>query len=242
MHRLLAPCLTATAILLASPALAQEPASGSVILSVDRIFGFVTGSFTRSESEDGSTVESTESYTEISLLAGSPVSIGFLFSTPRLSLDFMVTDGLTLGGGIGYTTFSGEQETTFDGETRTDNVPTITTFVFAPRIGYLASFNPTVGIWPRAGVTYMTVGSEQEEDGDSAESTMGVTAFTAEVPLVIMPAPHVMLTLGLTLDTSLSVTREQSFSSDGSPTQSEEDPGDLSMYEFGLQAGLAAWF
>ena len=160
MPRFLIPTVVALASLLtASPGLAQgafggPDAVGTIILSVDRLFGVVSGTQTEEVSEQGFKSETTVTSTEVSLLGRGPATVGALFfSTLRLALDFLISDGLTLGGGIGFASVSQEveSEVTFDGgsDTTTDDGPTVSGLVFAPRIGYLAVFNETVGIWPR---------------------------------------------------------------------------------------------
>lgn len=234
-----------TALFASSASLAQaegpSPAeSGTILLSVDRVFGLTSSTVTEKDSGGGATAEVTQSTAEFSLLGRSPMSAGgLLFSTPRLSLDFVVGPGITLGGGIGYTVVSQEAESkvTVNGSTatETDDGPSATGFLFAPRVGYLAVFGPYIGLWPKLGITYISVNSESSS-GDTETST-GITGFSTDIPLVIMPGPGVMLTVGLTLDTTLAVSRETT-----SNSVTVEDESDRSVTEVGIQGGLAGFF
>jgi hypothetical protein len=210
-------------------------------LSADRLFGFAItkDKETVTDPVSGQEQTTTTTYTGFSIL-GRGLGIDPLYNTPRLGVDYFVIDGLSLGGSITYMTTSTKDES----PVRTRDGPTYSAFVFAPRVGYALMFNDFVGIWPRAGITYYNAKIETE----STNTVNGVTttstttnkldgiALTAEVPLILSPAPHVALTLGPTLDFPLSGTTKHTNSAGVSESHDE------TLMEFGFQAGLLAWF
>jgi hypothetical protein len=158
-------------------------------------------------------------------------------SVPRLGIDYFVIDGLSIGGTLIFLTQSTEGE--FEpagGPTVTVDGPSTTAFLFAPRVGYGVMFNDVVGLWPRGGITYYNVNIDDNDPppGDTETSDSGF-AFTIEVPLVLSPAEHVALTVGPTIDIPLSGTRETT-------TAGVSSEVDHTLFEFGIRAGLLAWF
>jgi hypothetical protein len=234
--------LTGTlALLAASSAWAQDEfaTQGTLALSADRLFGFT---LTKSTTETDAGVKTTNTETTISLLgrgASSP------YSVPRLGIDGFVTDGLSLGGSLIFATQSSDSETESGGQSVSEDGPTSRVFVIAPRVGYGVMFDDVFGIWPRGGITYYTSSAKVEDvnpfDGTPIEVDVSINglALTLEVPLVISPVPHVALTIGPTLDLPLTGTNETEITAGGTTTTTKEDS---TIFEFGIQAGLLAWF
>jgi hypothetical protein len=216
---------------------AQETfgSEGQFAVSGERLFG-VTWSTQSSEEGD---VKSTQSYTNISLLANPYGPFVSAYSFPRVGADFFVIDGLSVGAALGLFTVSSSSKVEAGDQEQEEDGPSLSGFLLAPRIGYAAMFNETVGIWPRGGITYVNASSESS-DGDS-ETTSSSLALTIEAPLVIAPVPHVALTIGPTLDFGLSGSTERTTTD---PTTGEEstDEEDVDSTDIGLQAGITVWF
>ena len=72
---------------------------------------------------------------------------------PRLSFDARVTSNATLGGSVGYMWGGGSDYAAPSGRT-IDQLPSQSTFVLAPRMGFMFGVGSLVAIWLRLGVTY----------------------------------------------------------------------------------------
>jgi hypothetical protein len=140
---------------------AEAAAPGTWVLGVERIFGF---SSVTTRTKVGNATESS-SVTAASLFSDVGGRPGY--STPRLSLDYVLGSGVTLGGAVGYQSVSAD-----------DANGSVKGWLFAPRIGFYASVTSGFGIWPRGGITYLAL----DPGGDSRTAT----ALTVEVPLVFL--------------------------------------------------------
>ncbi len=218
-------CIAALAALVASSvsfsAAAQSVGNkGDFSIAAERVFGFAVGS---AENEDGTTgIETETDYVKFSLLwngQNPPLGASPVFAVPRVGFDYFIIDGLSLGGAAGFSLVS------------TDLGPAdidTTSFLLHPRVGYLAMFNDTIGIWPRGGLTMMFVSSET--DPGNAESDANLFALTAEAPLAIA-VENVMFQVGPTIDWGFAGEQD-----DGA------DEDDLSVFEFGIYAGIGGVF
>jgi len=210
-----------------------RPSNAKFILAGERLFGVSV--LSGSVSVGG--VSQSGSVTMVNLLASNPgVDIaGFRgvnpYTMPMLTFHGVVAGGLTIGGGVGYTSTTGShEEITPTGGTITIDAPTRTAIAVAPRIGYLASFSPTFGIWAKGGITYHTQTTEYPDDG-SEESINGV-AVSIDPMLVFTPLPHVGIVFGPTLDLGVSGTIAETGIVDR----------DITLSNFGAAAGIALLF
>lgn len=214
MRKSIASCLAAVCLFAAGPVLAQEfGEKGTPAFSIDRAFGV---SFSHRTTEvPGPIDDAEEDWTSLSFgwrgrLQPSP------FEVPRLAFDFFVTDGLSLGGALGFATYDDD-----DGGQLED----YSEFVFAPRVGYVWMFSRVAGFWLRGGLTYHSASLS----GDTGEYGL---AFTAEPTFVIAPVDHFGFTVGLSAD--LDMVGEWQ----------DEDADidvDRSYRSFGLQLGMIGW-
>jgi hypothetical protein len=106
---------------------------------------------------------------------GLPYTIG------RLGIDFLVIDGLTLGGNAALWLADPEGP----GES-------ITGVLFHPRVGYAFAFSDSFGIWPRGGLTIWAV-----ED-------FSKFALTAEAMFFATPGDRWGFLFGPTFDAELA--------------------------------------
>jgi hypothetical protein len=206
MRRIGQFAIGAAAALLSSSAWAQSQSfgqQGQVAISAERLFGFVH------------TIQSannaTNSFDSISLFASPLNGLATPYSTPRVAFDYFAAPGFSLGAALGFQHLGSSSHAG----------ATADVVVFAPRVGYAAVINESVGIWPRLGMTYesLSLGSE----------TLHAYALTLEAPIVITPMPHAALTIGPTLDLGLA----------GSETESDGARiGDIKETGIGVQAGL----
>jgi len=200
---------------------------GTIAISAERLFGFTYDSAT--STQGGQDVDA--SVTHFSVLS-SPVTIGgqggnFVwggYGSPRVAGDYFVINRLSVGAALGYAHWSltvpngGGGDETISGDS----------FTFAPRAGYLLTFNNIVGFWPRGGFTYRTFSAANRSGHDFA--------LTLEAPFVFTVIPHVAFWAGPTLD--LGLTGKQSVENGNGTTTSF----DFNALAFGIQTGLVVYF
>jgi hypothetical protein len=192
------------------------------------------------------------------VLLGSNTAVGPA-AIPRLAVDFFVIDRLSIGGSLLYWTDSSESDTTGSdtppGEApqpanREHSETTVNTFGIAPRVGYAYMFSPTFGIWPRGGISWVRVNSENNEqiiqpDGDldntDTETTLSVFALTLEGLLIISPFEHLAFGVGPFLEWGFAGDIEIDRTSTINPVLSHAE-GDLNTTTFGITSALIAWF
>jgi hypothetical protein len=211
---------------------------GQFVISGERLFGLVAASQSTTETLGDVEVESTRSYTVVNLLMNPSSILATTYAIPRVGFDYLPIDGLTVGGSVGFFSASGEVEQEVNGVSQTQDTATLNAFLFAPRVGYAFMFTPMFGIWPRGGITFLSMTSE-DEDG-SPQTSASRFALTLEVPFVIAPVPHVGFTFAPTLDLGLTGSNEVTTINDMGVETSVES--DVTATDLGIQAGLFVFF
>jgi len=191
-----------------------------------------------------STIELSSSGTDVSFLGTGELKN--LYAVPRLGFDGVIGDGFTLGGSLSYAAQTGKADEPGAGAGSTTSVdqPTITTFVFAPRAGFLFEASPGIAIWLRGGMTRVSQAIDNNSNNTNTNlsssirtsETVTVLAVTAEPMLVFTPVPHVGITLGGTLDIGVSGSDEISIADNTSQSY------DFKASSYGVSAGIAALF
>jgi hypothetical protein len=184
MSRTLSCAITLLLLTLAGKAGAQEPAfgdKGHVAMSVERLFGFVHTSETRSAVGGGSNTQSQDTFT----LLTNPVAVASGYAWPRVGFDVFITSRVSVGAAAGYFNVSPPNGS-------------LSGFVFAPRVGYAGYLGPRIAIWPRGGFTF------EQVSNDSTKRT--AFALTLEAPLAVLISPRIAILIGPTLDLPLSGT------------------------------------
>jgi hypothetical protein len=207
--------LTGTGIIFglfcAQPASAQLLGSkGDAIFGAERLFG-VRGEHW--EEEPPAPAPRTK-------VTNTVIAFGYAtpyvpYNIPRLAFDYLVIDKLSLGGALGVS-LSDPSPSGAGGPP--------TTFLVAPRIGFLHMFGRVAGIWLRGGFMYHSA----KVDSVYKESGFGINA-EAMFPIVV--APHFGFELGLAFDQSLGATRD--------PENGVEY--DIAYRSIALQVGLFGW-
>ena len=217
MKRSLQCAFGLSALFISSSAFAQNfGEKGTLGISAERLFGF----YHESDTQTDANVEHTTKYDSFSLLS-SPVAHQ-VYGAPRVAGDYFVIDHLSIGGAIGYSHLStGVEQGNTTVSSGTDS------FLFAPRVGWAYMFNDIVGIWPRAGFTYVTF-----PDPNGGHDF----AFTAEVPFVFTVIPHVAFWAGPTLDLGIGGAHD---TTDGLGRTVSQD---FNATAIGIQTGMTAYF
>jgi hypothetical protein len=166
--KMAAGMVAAATIFAGAPALAQEfGQSGDVSFAADRLMGL----YLLDEVGDG-----------VTLGLGGPPFGGFIYTMPRLGIDFFIIDGLSLGGSV--VIWAGDDD-------RVDGDDDFGGIMFEPRVGYAINFSDSFGIWPRGGLTIWNI-----EDFDGM-------ALTAEAMFYGIPGDQWGFLFGPTLDIEL---------------------------------------
>jgi hypothetical protein len=171
---------------------------------------------------------------------------------PRLGFDVFVIRGLSLGGSVMYLRTTGSEVRTLIPDrtnlSSDEDLPTRSTLLAAPRVGYALVFGKVVALWPRAGITYVQHRLRGEVEVADAggydtwtverKTVVNTTEVSFEAVVVaslarnfaILIAPYADIQVGGNLKTE----------DDGEPRNvGNPDYGYLS---FGLTAGMAAYF
>ncbi|MBI5532316.1 MAG: hypothetical protein HY898_06360 [Deltaproteobacteria bacterium] len=238
------------ALTAASSAMALDEfgSGGQFAVGIERAFGAYHYSMSdRWERAIGNNVgvyEDTYSGTQWNLLLGrsSDTTIANSLIIPRVGFDYFVANHWSVGGAIGYVTSSGErtEETRPPGQNlQLHYVPDTSGFLFAPRAGFAYMFTKVVGIWPRAGITYMHGSSDLSTPGAHTETSINLWDLDLECHLVITPVDHVAITVGPVVDIGIAGGYEVK----QTPIPNNPEPDhDNKLTNYGVAAGLLAYF
>ncbi len=198
--------------------------SPGFIVSADRLLPLI--SYQSSEtSQNGAS--NTQSRLSIALMNNAPFeAYATFYNLPRLAFDWLPVDNLTIGGAAWL--YADLQATDKSGSTSTDQ-PKLTYWGVAPRVGYVFRMGDKVSLWPRAGIEYNNVTSN-----DSSVSVWAL-AVDLEAMLVISPWNHFGFTVGPTAD--IPIAGKQTLTSGTISSQV-----DSSMLQVGLSAGMLGHF
>ena len=201
---------------------------GRLTIAAERLFGVA---YETSTVEQANT-KVTSSQTSVSFLSKA---VSAPVTAPRIGVDYFVTDGLSLGVGLGYSTVSLDSE--IEGApAQNQGGSGIHAFIAAPRVGYAYMFNEHFGLWPRAGMTYSWISVDNDAANSTAVSSDSL-AVSVEVPLLIMPVSHVAFLLAPTFEYGVAGGGKVKGGMNNMETTIDTNPLDV-----GLHAGLGVWF
>lgn len=156
---------------------------------------------------------------------------------PRLSLDARWANGLSLGGVLSYAARSAERSTDETPDTERGSESAL----LGPRIGWLRPLSNNVALWLRGGPTWALRASSEPtaEPGERRDSVEQQWAVSLEPQLVVMPWPHVGLSLGAAFDVGVDGLNEVHYRG-GSQRDVSRIHETVSTY--GMTAGLLGLF
>lgn len=215
---------------------------GEFALSGERLFGiyYVHASEQNNDSD---------SSTQISFFGQAPTlpvgasigvaNIGLVavnpYSLPKVGFDYLITDGLTIGGSLIYAhTANTATRTVARGATVSTDYSG-DSFVIAPRVGYAYMFSDTIGIWPRGGFMYHY---QVVSDNNNNKVSLDGFALNIDAPFVFSLAEHFAILAGPGIDIGLSGTAKVTVPT---PVGTATTSGDDVLTSFGLYAGLMGW-
>jgi hypothetical protein len=129
-----------------------------------------------------------------------------LLTIPRLGIDYFIDEHLTIGGSLGLASVSVEDSDALG-------------ILLAARVGYAIRLTHMISFWPRGGLTFATVGGDED---------LSVFGLTLEGNFTLMPSDGWAFTGGPVLDFGF--------------TGSGGDNVDHSEILIGIMFGLTGWF
>jgi hypothetical protein len=168
-------------------------------------------------------------------LSRSHLSLGLATGGVRLGVHYFLIRGLSVGGTAGFESGPGSNTHQDNPGTWSEDVPTNSRLVIAPRVGYALMFTDVVGLWFRGGLGYERF---KLRDPDVSQNYSRESFFmaSADILFVWSPFPHFGLLIGPTGDRSLA----------GRHLEHDPPAGDHSsdsrLWRLGLTSGLAGYF
>lgn len=220
----------------AAPARAEIASQGTFVISAERLFGLSANKVTTAtDNGDVST-----SRTDFGLLWGSTTNV---YMIPRVGIDYLVIDGLTVGAGLGFF-ISSNDAGTVNGITSVETSgPTSTRFLIAPRVGWAHGLAGRVGVWLRGGLTYYYGSVSSDRTGRNGDMTTSFRStglgLDLEPALMVALADHFAFTVGPVFDLPLTGSRSVEVST---PVMTRTTSYDESVRNIGLVVNLVGYF
>ena len=227
------------------PQPAGFPRSGQLVLGADRLFGFYMYKFSVGAYSDAAGLvlpEETYSGSNLGFLGSAEATpTGGTnpginpFASPRVGIDYFLTDAISVGGGVSYA--SGSSENT-DDLTAATTGRSVSALGLQLRGGYGLSFTPLFALWPRGGLSLVSMSAEETLNGTPiAEGSYTLYDFTVEVPVMISPVANFGFSIGPVVDLGLGgkMTTTTTDVATGAKSEIERN---VAYVSFGLAAGM----
>lgn len=209
MRRVPAGLFGVCALLGAEVSLAQEfGAQGQGVIGAERLFGVAASRVTTEDLAGGDDETDTTTFS----FAWQGQDGLTPYDAPRVAFDYFLIDGLSVGGSVAFAAVSIEGS------------PDIDYFLVNPRVGYVYMFNPTIGIWPRGGISYHSRATD-----NLSISGLGLSI---ECMFPVVATEHLAFHFGPTVDMDLTGEIDPELGPDR----------DLTYRSLGIRAGLMGWF
>ena len=252
MHKLLPGLLLVLSTTAASAAPAADSdlrRRGHLVVSADRLMPLF--SYDREQVTThfpNATTTDTVDQSSFSLLWGggstltSPVRP---FTSPRIGVDYTISDGFTVGGSLAWTTTLGgttssQEQAGPTTSTTSYGTPSFSVFGLAPRVGYVFGLGDRFSFWPRGGLSYFWGGTSAPNANNTRrhEVSYSLWALDLEPLFAFTPVPHVAVVGGPVLDVPLSGGIKDTIVAGSSSATTSRD---YSSLHFGLTLGLAVY-
>ena len=255
LRGLIGGSIAVTTISIAQGAAAQEPPRfgdrGQLIVTADRlvpVLGYTSQSITASDGDI--TTKTTDTGGSFAFLIGREPQLGVMHTIPRVAVDVSVFPRVTIGASLaiafGIDGAHTEERTPRVGQrtVRENAIPGSTLLGFAPRFGYVVPLGRNLTFWPRAGLAFYSMKSHREVTsnlGVTSSSTETDTIFSLDLDpqLVWTPLSHVLVHAGPLATIPITGAHETSFAQAG---EVKDRSDDLTVFHFGISAGLGVWF
>lgn len=159
-------------------------------------------------------------------------------SAPRVALDFVIGERLTLGLTASLLGSTGSETLTLDGTEQPEiSFPDTLSLQGGGRVGYLLPLGKNAVFWPRLGLTYSV---QRVLGAAGARQTLQAYQLTIEPTFLLSPVPHVGFLIHPIIDVGVAGSSSNSFVITGLPTQSSD--GSFRAHALGIMVGLVAFF
>jgi hypothetical protein len=231
--------------------------AGQFVFGVERVTGLFFDRETAKYTDDQTGIEheQTVSTTTIGLFGMSAPppqnrpdpKVGVLAgmqsasSLPRLALDYLPIDGLSVGGSLTYINHSADVDNNDGGNETSADLGTVSVFVVNPRVGYAFPFDETFGLWPRLGVAFLSRTSDFDFVPDPTSAGVPTTVeasqtdwqLTLDAMVVLSPFSHFAALIGPYLDLGFAGSYESNLLNDNRNT---------SLVSFGLTTAIVGYY
>lgn len=176
--------------------------TNSVIIAAERLFGVYAWQASMTFAPGAQASNSELHGTMVNVLVGntstnSPDGVLNPLATPRIGTDVILPFGFTAGASLGYLSVAGSREDRQPGSApATTPFPDGHAFFVSPRVGWIHSLTNWLGIWPRGGMTYVTLGDSQGAD----HTNVHYLTVTLDPSVVFVPFSHVAVVIGPIFD------------------------------------------
>jgi len=162
-------------------------------------------------------------------------------SLPRLALDFLPIDGLSVGGSLVFVSQPADQDANVGGVESNVDLGTVSTFVVNPRVGYAFPFDETFGLWPRLGLAFASRSADFTTTDVSTgiaitgESTHTTWQLTVDAMVVLSPFSHFAVLIGPYGDIGLGGNYDATVGA-------LSDNRNANLLSFGLSAAIVGYY
>jgi hypothetical protein len=228
--------LLVTLALLLAPAVVHAAATpgvkqGTMMIGAERLFGLSLSHETIATNNGDRSTDNTT----FTLLYSSAPNVHM---TPRVTFDYVLVDGLTLGGGLGFGVGNLDQSATRNNATTDSKGPTSTWIVVSPRAGYVLGLNHLTGLWLRGGFTYFWMNTDYPTTAINTKTSNRLTGLSLDLEptLLLSPWEHLGFTVGLAVNLPLtgSSTTETTLGSVSTSTSVDDTIRNVGVL-FGLE-------
>ena len=245
--------VAAVALQTATPGIAAaEGANGlgdkhSLILSVDRLIPVLSySSQTVTTTANNISLKTTDSGTSTAIFFGREPSLGIVHTVPRIAFDYAIIDHLTLGCALAFAIGLGgsHSEDLPNGVTRKDDSGKTSVIGFAPRVGYVIPFGNLFAFWPRAGFAFYSVSTSIPSVGPNntpvtTTNSDSVYSLDLDPQFAWVPMHNFFVHFGPLINIPIGGSRSVEVKTGN---RSDTTDNGLSVFHFGLSAGLGGWF
>lgn len=203
---------------------------GQLVVSAERLFGL---NFWSTKTKEN--IDSTDKGTTFSLL--TPGNGDHLALVPRIAVDYLPIDTLTVGGSLGFWNTSLKRKDEGNGVSQETDIGSTRGFFLSPRVGGAIPIHDIITVWPRGGLTFYSL-KGSSPDGKSSSTLSGLTV-DLECAFTFMPIPHLGFSLTPNVMLPLSGTKKDEGQVGGVTNSTEHD---VTMMNFGLSAGILGVF
>lgn len=245
--------VVAVALHAATPGVAAaEDANGlgekhQLILSVDRLIPVLSySSQTVTTTANNISLKTTDSGTSAAILFGREPSLGIVHTIPRIAFDYAVIQHLTLGGALAFAFDLGgsHSEDLPNGVTAKNDAGKTSIIGFAPRVGYVIPLGSLFAFWPRAGFAFYSVSTSIPSTGPNntpVTTTNSDTIYSLDLDpqFAWVPVRNFFVHFGPLINIPIGGSRSVEVKSGN---RSDTTDNGLSVFHFGLSAGLGGWF